>query len=124
MRTILIKSYKFRNLAIFFLILTTLSFFTSHCTPTKMELGQTIKELHLIDTEVLKDMWLKSNFFSTRRKIVQELENRKATDALTFCLYHATQTDFYRSSTTISKKDALQIVYALGRLKDPNSIGD
>ena len=100
------------------------------------------------DIETLKDLWLKSSSFGSRYMIVQEFEKRKSLDGLLFCLYWATRQQFRKSApgqynpwtssgsqyhpgqgwgragvkSTYIKKDAIEIVQALGRIKNPEAV--
>jgi hypothetical protein len=129
MISILMRFIRSRNLTICFLLIILTGFLASNCAPTKYELGN--KELGHKNLEELKGLWLKSNSLSTRIEVVQELESRKATDALTLCLSYAknslmgpkrrpdrARTDVYK----FKLKEFLIIVKALGRLKDPGAL--
>ena len=129
MISILIRFVRSRGLTISLVFAIALGFLTFNCAPTKYELGN--KELGHKNLEELKDLWLKSNSLSTRIEVVQELESRKATDALTLCLSYAkhslmgpkhrpdrARTDVYK----FKLKEFLIIVEALGRLKDPGAL--
>ena len=104
------------------LLLVGLGFLTFNCAPTRMELGN--KEI-----DALKELWLKSDNLDTRIEIVQELESRKATEALIFCLDFPTYFQMvnypYYDKRGISKfqtKDCLVIIGALGRMKNTLAI--
>jgi len=129
MLSILIRFIRSRSLAISLVFAIALGFLTFNCAPTKYELGN--KELGHKNLEALKELWLKSTSLSTRIEVVQELESRKATDALTLCLSYAkhslmgpkhrpdrAKTDVYK----FKLKEFLIIIEALGRLKDPGAI--
>lgn len=129
MISILIRFIRSRSLTISLVFAIALGFLASNCAPTKYELGN--KELGHKNLEELKDLWLKSNSLSTRIEVVQELESRKATDALTLCLSYAkhslmgpkhrpdrARTDVYK----FKLKEFLIIIEALGRLKDPGAL--
>lgn len=129
MMSILIRFIGSRSLTISLVFPIALGFLTFNCAPTKYELGN--KELGHKNLEALKDLWLKSNSLSTRIEVVQELESRKATDALTLCLSYAkyslmglkhrpdrARKDVYK----FKLKEFLIIVKALGRLKNPGAI--
>ncbi len=78
------------------------------------------------DIETLKDLWLKSSSHYARKNIVNELEKRKAVDALIYCHHFATF--YYKRPNSKSVwgrfaiEDSIVIVDALGRLKDPKAI--
>lgn len=113
------KLLKLQNLTIYVLVVICLSVLESNCTVSKHGLRE-------INTEGLKTLWLKSDTHGARKEIVQELENRKAVDALTFCLHYAVFNYKDKASGNTwgkySVEDSLVIISALGRLKDPKAI--
>jgi hypothetical protein len=78
------------------------------------------------DIETLKDLWLKSSSHYARKNIVDELEKRKAVDALIYC--HSFALYYYKRPNSNSAwgkfpiEDSIVIINALGRLKDPKAI--
>lgn len=111
--------FKPRGLTISFLVIIA-GFLISNCAPTK-------HKLHNRGTESLKELWLKSYSLTIRIEIVQELENRKAIDALIYLLNYPTiylqPSNLKYAPTNFQLQDCLVIVQALGRLKDPEAIG-
>ena len=103
-------------------------------------------QLAKADIDTLTDLWMTSSSYSGRYKVVQEFERRKSIEGLLYCMYWVTYTyrgksdreqynpwkssyyqpgrKYRRSRTTYSKKDAIQVVNALGRIKNPKAIPD
>ena len=69
------------------------------------------------DVETLESLWLKTPY--KRNVIIREFESRKSIEGLAFCLQWAT-TPAYRKK--YSTKDAVEIINALGRIRDPKAI--
>jgi HEAT repeat protein len=131
--------------AVFAFSFIGLVFMTMSCASSNYQ--PTDSELATADTEALKDLWLKSSSSGSRSEIAQEFERRKSLDGLLFCLYWATRqqtrktatgqyTPFagsqyryhpaegYRQAASKSKfttNDVIEIVGALGRIKDPEA---
>jgi hypothetical protein len=76
-------------------------------------------ELADADMEALRNLWLKGG--REKSKIIQELERRKSVEGLEFCLHWATYYA-YRKILKYTTEDAIEIVNALGRIKDPKAI--
>ena len=98
------------------------------------------------DIQTLTDLWMASSSNSGRYKVVQEFERRESIEGLLFCLsqvrytfrgksdreqYNPWKSTYYnpgrksrRSRITYSKKDAIQVVNALGRIKNPKAVPD
>jgi hypothetical protein len=104
------------------------------------------------DIQTLEDLWMTSSSYGGRYKIVQEFERRKSVDGLLYCLYWVTYAPQNKSAPSqyvsspysssqlryqigkgyqlaktkgklnFSRKDAVQVVHALGRLKNPKAI--
>jgi hypothetical protein len=104
------------------------------------------------DIQALEDLWMTSSSYGGRYKIVQEFERRKSVDGLMYCLYWATYAPISKSAPgqyiptpwsssnlqyqpgqgwrqarpqgklNFSRKDAVQVVHALGRIKNPKAI--
>ena len=110
-------------------------------------------QLENADIQTLEDLWITSNSYGGRYKIVQEFERRKSVNGLLYCLYwvtyapqnksappgqyinrpwSSTQYRYHpgqgwrrprsKSKLNFSRKDAVQVVHALGRLKDPKAV--
>ena len=111
------KSLGLRNFKALVLIVAGLSILAVSCSVNKYDLRGK-------DTEALKDLWLNSPSQSIRNQVVQEMENRKAIDALSFCLHFAVY--YYKTNERNWGKYPLEasttLIYALGRLKDPKAI--
>ena len=112
------------------------------CASNKYQPAQLAKA----DIESLTDLWMTSGSYSGRYKVVQEFERRKSIEGLLYCMYWVTYTyrgksdreqynpwkssyyqparKYRRSRTTYSRKDAIQVVNALGRIKNPKAIPD
>ena len=69
------------------------------------------------DVETLESLWLKTPY--KRNAVIREFETRKSIEGLAFCLQWAT-TPAYRKK--YSTKDAVEIINALGRIRDPKAI--
>jgi len=111
-----------RKISISLLLLIGLGFLAFNCAPTRMELGNK-------DIDDLKELWLKSDNLDTRIEIVQELESRKATEALIFCLdfptyFQMANWPYYDRSglSNFKIKDCLVIIDSLGRMKNTLAI--
>ncbi|MCK5202534.1 MAG: HEAT repeat domain-containing protein, partial [Desulfobacterales bacterium] len=63
--------------------------------------------------------WLKGTW--KKIKIIQEFERRKSVEGLEFCLHWATA-HAYRRGLRYTTEDAIKIVNALGRIKNPKAI--
>ena len=84
------------------------------------------------DIQALVDLWVKTNSHGDRHKIVQEFERRKSFDGLVACLYWVTYAQKGKSTsagkgwrldrTKYSIKEAIEIVNALGRIKNLKAI--
>ncbi len=104
------------------------------------------------DIQALEDLWMTSSSYGGRYKIVQEFERRKSVDGLMYCLYWVSYAPKSKSAPgqyiptpwsssnlqyqpgqgwrqarpktklNFSRKDAVQVVHALGRVKNPKAI--
>jgi len=104
------------------------------------------------DIQALEDLWMTSSSYIGRYKIVQEFERRKSVDGLLYCLNWVTYAPKRKSAPgqyiptpwsssnlqyqpgqgwrqarlktklNFSRKDAIQVVHALGRIKNPKAI--
>ena len=106
-----------KQISIFFLILGFTIISLSCASNNSMS-----TPLTKLDDETLKERWLESNNVGSRYTIIREFEKRKSMDGLLFCLYYATRQHYNTFSSSFSKKDAIETVHAIGRIKDPKAI--
>ena len=118
------------SISIFFII--CISFLVLNCAPTRYDLSKgEIKN----EIEELINSWATNDNHNTRKKIIHELERRKAVDALITCNYTALSFQSYIQPYNIYQpdmskpipstfiiEDVIVVVQALGRLKDPSAI--
>jgi hypothetical protein len=79
------------------------------------------------DAETLRDLWVYADSYSNRFKIVQEFEMRKSVDDLGFLLDWITndysiKSKWFSTRSKFTIKEAIEIVNALGRIKNPQAI--
>lgn len=111
------KSLRSRNLRALALIISCLSLLAMSCSVNKYDLSSR-------NIEALKDLWLNSDSQIARKAVVQELEKRKAINALSFCLHFALYY-YWTNERNWGKypiEDSITLVSALGRLNDPKAI--
>ena len=93
-----------------------LVFMVLSCASTDYQ--PTNHELANADYETLQNIFLKNDW--KRTKVIQELERRKSLEGLEFCLYWTSSTS-YRMKGKFSTADAIKIVNAIGRIKNPEA---
>jgi hypothetical protein len=79
------------------------------------------------DTETLRGFWVYADDYSDRLKIVQEFEKRKSVDDLGYILDWIAndfwvKSEWYSSKSKFSIKEAIEVVNALSRIKNPEAI--
>jgi hypothetical protein len=111
----------------FILFIIGISFLVLNCEPTRYDLSKPeIKN----EIEEFVNTWAESDNPDARKKIIDELERRKAVDALITCNYTALSFQSYIQTyskrppvpSTFGVEDVIVVVQALGRLKDPAAI--